>query len=173
LSDGALAIEVAVVATEPPIFVAGDAEPVLDNESPEVNASGMQLHVRGASGAAAWRIALEPDAPAARVRAVSGSHPRVPPPVATWRRTGAGYVVECVLPAGAVAPPGTPFALDLLVNDVAQRRERRRGQLVLGGALPGERTYLRGDRHDPARLVNVVLRAPMHASHVPAPDVDA
>ena len=41
--------------------------------------------------------------------------------------------------------PGSKFLLGVVVNDMASGRERRRGQLVLGGA-DGEFVYLRGDR---------------------------
>ena len=44
------------------------------------------------------------------------------------------------------------LGLDVLVNETAPDRERRRGQLVLSGAR-GEFVYLRGDRHDPARML--------------------
>jgi hypothetical protein len=44
------------------------------------------------------------------------------------------------------------IGLDVLVNETAPGRERRRGQLVLSGAR-GEFVYLRGDRHDPASVV--------------------
>jgi hypothetical protein len=46
--------------------------------------------------------------------------------------------------------------LDLVVNEMPAGRERRRGQLVLSGGA-GEYVYLRGDRHDAARLVSVLL----------------
>jgi hypothetical protein len=38
-----------------------------------------------------------------------------------------------------------PLKLGVVVNDMAPDRERRRGQLVLGGHA-GEFVYLRGDR---------------------------
>ncbi len=45
-----------------------------------------------------------------------------------------------------------PLAVDVIVNEMPRGRERRRGQLVMSGA-EGEFVYLRGDRHDDARLV--------------------
>jgi hypothetical protein len=47
-------------------------------------------------------------------------------------------------------------ALDVIVNETAPDRARRRGQLVLSGAA-GEFVYLRGDRHDQARLLRFTL----------------
>ena len=49
-----------------------------------------------------------------------------------------------------------PAALDVIVNEMPAGRERRRGQLVLSGAR-GEFVYLRGDRHDPTRLLALTL----------------
>jgi hypothetical protein len=40
----------------------------------------------------------------------------------------------------------------VIVNDAGPGRARRRGQLVMSGA-GGEFAYLRGDRHDPSRLI--------------------
>jgi hypothetical protein len=45
-------------------------------------------------------------------------------------------------------------AFDLIVNDAAAGRTRRRGQLVLSGSR-GEFVYLRGDRHDPHAMLLV------------------
>ena len=46
--------------------------------------------------------------------------------------------------------------LDVLVNETTAGRVRRRGQLVLSGA-DGEFVYLRGDRHEPERLLRFSL----------------
>jgi hypothetical protein len=52
----------------------------------------------------------------------------------------------------AGARGSSPIELDVIVNETAPGRERRRGQLVMSGAA-GEFAYLAGDRHDPARLL--------------------
>jgi hypothetical protein len=70
--------------------------------------------------------------------------------VAHWRETAEGYAIDIVL-LGEV-----PSALDVIVNEKPQGRIRRRGQLVLSGGA-GEFIYLRGDRHDPERLVRLQL----------------
>jgi hypothetical protein len=49
------------------------------------------------------------------------------------------------------------IAFDVIVNDAAPGRTRRRGQLVLSGAH-GEFVYLRGDRHDPDAMLLVAIR---------------
>jgi hypothetical protein len=72
---------------------------------------------------------------------------------ARWQPTALGYA----LVAEVALPPGTTeAALDVIVNETAPGRERRRGQLVLSGAR-GEFVYLRGDRHDVARLLRFTI----------------
>ena len=79
---------------------------------------------------------------------------------AIWTRTADGFSVRASvalppLPDGL--PTGAyPVSLDVLVNETTVARERRRGQLVLSGAQ-GEFVYLRGDRHDRARLVPLMI----------------
>jgi hypothetical protein len=53
--------------------------------------------------------------------------------------------------------PDTLVDLDLIVNEKPPGRERRRGQLLLSGAS-GEFVYLRGDRHEVARLLRFSLK---------------
>ena len=48
------------------------------------------------------------------------------------------------------------IGVDVLVNEIAAGRARRRGQLVLSGAR-GEFVYLRSDRHDRERLLRFAL----------------
>jgi hypothetical protein len=63
------------------------------------------------------------------------------------------------VPPEALGPPNVPFGFDLIVNETAPGRERRRGQLVLSGAR-GEFVYLQGDRHDPERFVHMWWQQP-------------
>jgi hypothetical protein len=56
---------------------------------------------------------------------------------------------------GELSLDSAPIAVDVIVNETAPGRERRRGQLVMSGAN-GEFAYLAGDRHDPARLLQFV-----------------
>ena len=65
---------------------------------------------------------------------------------ATWQRD-AGWL-DALSDRGRCLRTRAEFALDVVVNETAPGRERRRGQLVLCGAA-GEFVYLRGDRHDP------------------------
>jgi hypothetical protein len=72
---------------------------------------------------------------------------------ARWEPTASGYT----LVADVALPPGTTTVeLDAIVNETAPGRERRRGQLVLSGAR-GEFVYLRGDRHEKARLLRFTI----------------
>ncbi|MGH7623272.1 MAG: hypothetical protein ACREMU_13095, partial [Gemmatimonadaceae bacterium] len=104
-----------------------------------------QLYVRGDDGLACWMLVPELGGQRVRVRAIEGGSVERPP-VARWERAGSGYRLSIELTGPRVA------ALDVLINEMPRSRERRRGQLVLSGAA-GEFVYLRGDRHDPDRLL--------------------
>jgi hypothetical protein len=76
---------------------------------------------------------------------------------ASWRRTPTGYEVRLAVPLAALGPgPAYAVAADVIVNDMAPGRERRRGQLVLSGGA-GEFIYLLGDRQPPARYLHFVV----------------
>jgi hypothetical protein len=82
------------------------------------------------------------------------------PLAAAWTRSATGYALTARISRSALAArcaPAGRFRLDVLVNESAPGRERRRGQLVLGGVAPGERVYLRGDRHDLRHAPTFVL----------------
>jgi hypothetical protein len=73
--------------------------------------------------------------------------------VAHWSETRAGWALS----ARVDLPPGaSELVLDVIVNEIVPGRARRRGQLVLSGA-EGEFVYLRGDRHDPGRLLRFTI----------------
>jgi len=136
----------------------------LDNEHPDTNSDGVQLQLiippLADSGDRArvysWLMVPEQGGDRVRVteRATSG-----PPTdlVASWTRTRTGYELRCAIPLTALGDRRSePFLLDVIVNETVPGRERRRGQLVLGGA-GGEWVYLRGDRHAPDRHLAFVL----------------
>lgn len=141
------------------VMVPPDASNPYDNEHADINGHGVQLYLRTLSDGGAWVIVPAQGSAAARVRPVEGWGGLVIRG-ATWAKTADGFSIRAriglpPLPPGY--PPGAyPVAIDVLVNETAPGRERRRGQLVLSGAS-GEFVYLRGDRHDPARLVSLVL----------------
>ncbi|HEY2026594.1 MAG TPA: heparinase II/III family protein [Gemmatimonadaceae bacterium] len=133
-------------------FVSIDAENPLDNEPAAINGDGVQLYVAIGDQRAGWLLVPEPRSSNVAVRPIDGWRGDVELQ-ATWRPTDAGYAlaVRLRLPGGV-----RELGLDVLVNEIAPNRERRRGQLVLSGAA-GEFVYLRGDRHDPERLLHFVL----------------
>jgi hypothetical protein len=134
------------------LFAPRGAENEMDNEHPDVNGDGVQLYVgAGADPAVSgWRVVPEWPAPRARVSPIAGLDRGDAAPLAEWRPAGAGYLVRCVVPLSAAA--GAALRLDVVVNETAPGRERRRGQLVLSGGA-GEWVYLRGDRQPVDRLV--------------------
>ena len=136
-------------------FAPAVAENPLDNEHPDVNSDGVQLHLapgRSAPGLS-WIFVPEGDHVRVSPRAGAGAADDVS---ASWRRTGTGYQLLIRIARRYLGGPGArDFTLDVLVNETSPERERRRGQLVLSGARD-EWVYLRGDRQDVARFL------PMH-----------
>jgi hypothetical protein len=132
------------------VFAPARAENPLDNEPPDVNSDGVQIHLRWGDGAAplySWILVPEPRSGRVRVT----PRLREGPPLelhASWRLLPDGYQVLVRLPR----PPQGGFSVDVIVNEIAPGRERRRGQLVLSGAGDGW-AYLRGDRQEPAAFL--------------------
>jgi hypothetical protein len=162
-------LTVSVRLDRPLTTVPAGAENPLDNERAEVNGDGVQLHVVPGGGAAAgapcrWLVVPVPDASAPRVLATTPAAGALGAPGAEWAPTPDGWRLAVAVPRawladdGAGDPARRTVVLDVLVNEMPPGRERRQGQLVLSGAR-GERVYLQGDRHDPARGVVVTLPA--------------
>lgn len=153
----AATLRVSVRVHDPdPHFAAWREENELDNEAPDVNSSGVQLHlsIPGAGlGMASWLLVPDDDG---SVRFTpGGGAERDLSLAATFHADDEGWVIEASWPrVGPLAGPG--FRLDVLVNDISLERERRRGQLVLSGAR-GERAYLAGDRQSPDRYLPFVF----------------
>jgi hypothetical protein len=128
-------------------FVPVEAENPYDNEPAATNGDGVQLYVRAGDREAGWL--LVPRAGSGEVGAR---------PVESWNRDFGVDAAWEALPAGyalvarIALASATELGLDVVVNETAPGRERRRGQLVLSGAA-GEFVYLRGDRHDASRLL--------------------
>lgn len=133
-------------------FVPIDAENPLDNEPAAINGGGVQLYVAAGERTGGWLLIPDPFSHEVGVRAVEGWDGGLAVR-AGWAPTASGYA----LAADVALPPGTAMVgLDVLVNETAPGRERRRGQLVLSGAH-GEFVYLRGDRHEKARLLRFTI----------------
>jgi heparinase II/III-like protein len=153
-----LSVEVNVIAADI-VFVPDGAANPFDNEHADINGHGVQLFVRTMFDGGAWLIAPEQGESQARVRPIDGWG-ALAVRGATWERTADGFriVTRIILPALPTEYPrgSYPVSLDVLVNETAPGRERRRGQLVLSGAR-GEFVYLRGDRHDGNRLLPFMI----------------
>jgi hypothetical protein len=124
----------------------------LDNEPAAINGDGVQLYVEAGGRRGGWLLVPRVDSSDVEQRLVEdwngGLSVR-----ASWQSIDGGW--ELLATVGI--PDGVrEIALDVLVNESAPGRVRRRGQLVLSGAA-GEFVYLRGDRHDAARLLRFTL----------------
>ena len=149
-----LAVTVSVRKGDPWFAPARDAND-LDNEHPDINSDGVQLYLapHGAP-ASGWLMVPESRGPAVRVTRIAGYEGDVPLVVA-WTLTPEGYDLSAEIPLSALRADGR-HALGLVVNEIGGGRERRRGQLVLGGAT-GEFVYLRGDREAPDSFIHFVI----------------
>ena len=144
--DAGLGLQIRVPHAER-TFVAADAVNLYDNEPPDINGDSVQVYFRFGDELCGWILVPETD-PIVRVRPIDG-----------WRcsrsikahwapKPGGGYSVSVRV------GDELPDAVDVIVNEKPLGRERRRGQLVLSGGR-GEFVYLRGDRHDPERLLPI------------------
>ncbi|HEY4304600.1 MAG TPA: heparinase II/III family protein [Gemmatimonadaceae bacterium] len=129
-------------------FAARDAKNIYDNEPADVNGDGVELFIKTREGRAGWLLVPEPDSSTVRIRRVDGWN--LPQNIsARWERSSTGYRIFASLPAET-----PPYGFDVIVNEMPRGRLRRRGQLVLSGGA-GEFVYLRGDRHEPERLITL------------------
>ena len=149
-------VEVKVNVRKSPLYFrpAHAPDPGLDNEHPDINSDGVQLHLwrEGWPEPVAWLAVPEPGSARPRVRLASGAG-IAPALDASWRDIANGYEMTFAIPRAALA---RHVAIDVLVNEMSADRQRRRGQLVLSGA-DGERVYLRGDRQPLDRFLRFSL----------------
>lgn len=134
------------------LFVPEGAVNELDNEPAAINGDGVQLYLGCGDVEGAWLLVPRAGSDAVWSTPVTGWGAGLAVE-AKWRPTSTGYR----LAARVALPPGcTTMALDVLINETAPGRARRRGQLVLSGA-EGEFVYLRGARHDRHRLLRFTI----------------
>jgi hypothetical protein len=142
------------VRKHPTVFrPAGAPDPALDNEHPDIHSDGVQLYIAAPAWTlpAAWLAVPDPAAGDVRTRLVDGARTDLPL-AARWHPTPHGYHIRFAVPLDALGDcRENPVGLEVVVNDMAPGRERRRGQLVLSGGS-GEYVYLRGDRESPTRF---------------------
>lgn len=144
--DSGVGVAVHVRATNQR-FAPANAQNPYDNEHPDTMGAGVQLYLKTAEGRGAWMFVPEPGG-AVRTRAIPDWRELAVTPKATWKEEPDGYQLYVDVPIGT----RREFSLDVVVNEAPVGRERRRGQLVLSQSR-GEFVYLRGDRHDEARLL--------------------
>jgi len=157
-----LIVDVAVRKDAPLAFATARAENELDNENPDTNGDGVQIHLAlpplgggdGEERVTSWLLVPDLDAPP--VVRISTASPDSLPLQAAWRQIPSGYAVRCAIALGAPRTASAPLRLDVIVNEMPPGRERRRGQLVLSGGR-GEFVYLRGDRQSPDRFLPFVV----------------
>jgi hypothetical protein len=147
-----LIVEVLVRKEGELTFVPATAVNPYDNESPDINGDGLQLYLVDDTGATAWVIVPEPQNGEGIVRARLVESWQVPRALhATWQRTADGYSMRVRIGWPMADGASREFGFGIVVNEKPLGRDRRRGQLVLGGAS-GQFVYLRGDREDRERL---------------------
>jgi hypothetical protein len=157
----ALVFTIDVTKSDVSFAPARDANP-LDNENPDTNSDGVQLHlIVPAPGTAlvparelTWILVPELGGDRVRVtsRAVGAPAPEIQ---ASWQPRPRGYAVRAAIPRASLEP-AADLLIGVIVNETSSGRERRRGQLVLGGADEGF-VYLRGDRLPADRHLAFVL----------------
>jgi prepilin-type processing-associated H-X9-DG protein len=140
------------VAPSHRIFVPMATVNDLDNEPAAINGDGVQLYVDAGASRGGWLLVPRADSREVEQRPVEGWNGGLRA-AATWQEVEGGWELAATvgLPADV-----SEIGFDLLVNETAPGRARRRGQLVLSGAH-GEFVYLRGDRHDTTRLLRFTL----------------
>jgi hypothetical protein len=132
----------------------------LDNEPDEIHGDGIQVYLRLPEEEAVHGLLIVPSVHEGKLitRPVAETAAGGDRVTGSWRATEAGYTITLGLtPAGwAHFPPAAELGFDLLINQMLPGRVRRAGQLVWSGG--GGWIWLRGDRHDPARMGILELR---------------
>jgi hypothetical protein len=150
-TQGELLIEVDVVKPDPS-FAPPHEENPLDNEHPDTNSDGVQIHLAfGTRRYASWLLVPEKDSN--RVRVSHRDDAFSVPMHAQWNRTSYGWQLLARIDRKEL---GVAIGLDVIVNEMPSTRERRRGQLVMSAKAPGW-AYLRGDRQDIDQLIPMTI----------------
>ena len=143
--DGRLHVEIES-RTGPPVLIADDAVNEMDNESADVNASGVQIFAITRSQYAGWLVRPSREG-RGRVRVLASDQPPID---ARADVTADGWRADVAIDPRLLRDAADGLHLAVVVNEIPPGRERRRGQLVLAGRSGGW-VYLRGDRHQDLR----------------------
>jgi hypothetical protein len=146
-----LVLDVRVASSER-LFVVPGTENPYDNERASINGDGIQLYLETPATSGGWLLVPLAGRDQVEVLPVEGWEGTLEP-VVRWHAIEDGYAIHLEVDLGVV---DATVGLDVIVNETASGRVRRRGQLVMSGAA-GEFVYLRGDRHDRARLLHFSL----------------
>ena len=147
------------VGKHDPYFAERRVDNPLDNEHPDVNSDGIQLHLAFLHEAGTPRYAswlLVPDA-SESVRVTARDDASSVPLTASWKKAPDRWQLLIRIQRTSLGPPDATFSLDVIVNEMPRGRERRRGQLVLSAREPGW-AYLRGDRQEIDQLIPMVVQ---------------
>ena len=156
-TDRQFFVEVSVQKPDVVLRPPNAPDPALDNEHPDIHSDGVQLYLLGPGWQhfAGWLAVPESPAPRVRTHVIDGARADVPI-TAEWRPESRGYGMRFAIPLSTLgAQRESPIAIDLVVNEMARDRTRRRGQLVLSGG--GGWIYLQGDRQSPARFLPLTI----------------
>jgi hypothetical protein len=153
-AQGSFDVVVRVRKPGPVFRRAADPDPRLDNESPDIHSDGVQCYL-GHDGWQGYVLVPEPDSTTVRVRAVAGTAGDPSRVQAAWERAPDGYVMRVQIALGRSASTGDRIPFNVIINEMTPGRQRRAGQLALGGG--GGWVYLRGDRESPESAVAVVV----------------
>ena len=132
-----------------PHFAGWREENELDNEPPDVNSDGVQLHLavpEHGLGMVSWLLVPDEDGSVRITPGGQAEHAVILS--AAYACDATGWTLDATLDRLGTPLRFDRFRLDVLVNEISTERERRRGQLVLSGAR-GERAYLVGNRQSP------------------------
>ncbi len=153
-------LHLTIEVTKPDVwFRPADAAPLLlDNETDDINSDGVQLYMRPLADGPTYGFLIVPEGTSSlRVHGADGTEGTPLMVSGSWEPTDDGYRINAAftLPGWEQVGFGDIIGFDLLVNEMRPGRERRAGQLVWSG--DGGWVWLRGDRHDPARLGQLEL----------------
>jgi hypothetical protein len=146
-NQDALYIGVDVLKADTVVRPDGAAPLLLDNETDDIHADGIQLYLRPDPDGPVYGllVVLADEDGRVRVSGVTGTAGRPEMVEGGWRSTETGYAITLRVSLPDWSPRGgDELGFDLLVNEMHPGRLRRAGQLVWSGG--GGWVYLRGDR---------------------------